>query len=165
MHIQYCTTDTLSLEFSKRSTNLRGATQSPGKYPIFSSLKIGGGRGVNPGFGKIDTKDSKYGRDVLFGGLNFFIEVQKIKKMFYNFSIRKIRMIGQFLSNNDLTICQHRSVGKFRLKIKGGGRGVCVLTIFSEIKISDFPGLCVADLRGPSSFFTVRGSLKSGEGS
>ena len=79
MHIQYCTTDTLSLEFSKRSTNLRGATQSPGKYPIFSSLKIGGGRGVNPGFGKIDTKDSKYGRDVLFGGLNFFIEVQKMK--------------------------------------------------------------------------------------
>ena len=51
----------------------------PGNPPIFSLLKIGGGRGVNAGFGKIETKGSKYGRDVLFGGLNFIIEVQKVK--------------------------------------------------------------------------------------
>ncbi len=38
--------------------HVRDATQSPGKSPIFSSLKIGGWRGVNPGFGKIETKDS-----------------------------------------------------------------------------------------------------------
>ncbi len=37
---------------------VRDATQSPGKSPIFSPLKIGGGRGVNPDFGKIETKDS-----------------------------------------------------------------------------------------------------------
>ena len=42
-------------------------------------VKIGGGRGVNPGFGKIETKDSKYGRDELFGGLTFIILVQKMK--------------------------------------------------------------------------------------
>ncbi len=41
---------------------IRDATQSPGKSPIFSPLKIGGGRGVNPDFGKIETKDS-YCRD------------------------------------------------------------------------------------------------------
>ncbi len=40
----------------------------PGKSPI-----------VNTGFGKIKTKDSKYGMDVLFGGLNLIIEVQKMK--------------------------------------------------------------------------------------
>ncbi len=37
---------------------LRDATQSPGKSPIFRPLKIGGGRGVNPDFAKIETKDS-----------------------------------------------------------------------------------------------------------
>ncbi len=37
---------------------LRDATQSPRKPTIFSPLKIGGGRGVNPDFGKIETKDS-----------------------------------------------------------------------------------------------------------
>ncbi len=52
-------------------------------------------------------------------------------------------MIGPFLSNNDLTIRQHQSVRKFRLlKIEGGG----VTTIFSELKIADFPGLYVASL-------------------
>ena len=37
---------------------LRDATQSPARPSIFSSLKIGGGRWVNLGFGKIETKDS-----------------------------------------------------------------------------------------------------------
>ncbi len=40
------------------SLDIRDATQSPGKSPIFSPLKIGGGRGVNPDFGKIETKYS-----------------------------------------------------------------------------------------------------------
>ena len=39
---------------------LRDATQIPGKSPIFSTLKIGGARGVNPDFGKIETKDSNF---------------------------------------------------------------------------------------------------------
>ncbi len=42
-------------------------------------VKIGGGRGVNPGFGEIETKDSKYGWDMLFDGLYFIIEVQRMK--------------------------------------------------------------------------------------
>ncbi len=64
------------------------ATQSSGKSRIFSSLKIGGGRGVNPDFGKIETKDSKCGRGVLFGGLRFIIEVQKVSyNIFYTFHI------------------------------------------------------------------------------
>ncbi len=42
----------MSLEVAKMDVmhHLRDATQSPGKSPIFSSLKIGGGRGVNPDF-------------------------------------------------------------------------------------------------------------------
>ena len=39
--------------------SLRDATQSPGKSPVFSSLKIGR-EGVNPDFGKIVTKDSNF---------------------------------------------------------------------------------------------------------
>ena len=39
-------------------SHIRDATQSLGKAPIFSLLKIGGGRWVNPDFGKIETKDS-----------------------------------------------------------------------------------------------------------
>ncbi len=35
---------------------VRDATQSPGKSPIFSPLKIGGGRGVNPDLGKLRLK-------------------------------------------------------------------------------------------------------------
>ena len=41
--------------------NVRDATQSPEKSPIFSPLKIGGGRGVDFDFGKIETKDSASG--------------------------------------------------------------------------------------------------------
>ncbi len=54
---------------SSLKVKFRDATQSPRKFPIFA--KDRGGGGVNPGFGKIETKDSKYGRDVLFGGLQF----------------------------------------------------------------------------------------------
>ncbi len=59
--------DTLSLQnnrmklFHHHDTStftLRDSTQSPGKSPIFSPLKIGGGRWVNHDFGKIETKDS-----------------------------------------------------------------------------------------------------------
>ncbi len=39
---------------------LGDATQCPGKSTIFSPLKIGGGRGVNPDSGKIETKDSNF---------------------------------------------------------------------------------------------------------
>ena len=49
--------------------SLRDATQSPGKPPIFSPLKIGGGRRVNPDLatvvtghrsaGEIETKDRR----------------------------------------------------------------------------------------------------------
>ena len=58
----------------KFSYVFRDATQSPWKSPIFRS-KDREREGENIGFGKIATKDSKYGRDVLFGGLNFIIEV------------------------------------------------------------------------------------------
>ena len=63
------------------SSNLRDATQSPGKSSIFNSLlKIGElGGGVSSEFGKIETKDSKYCGDVLFDGLNFIIDVQKVE--------------------------------------------------------------------------------------
>ncbi len=47
--------------------SLRDATQSPGKSPIFSPLKIGG-RGVNPDFGKIETEDRR-GREGGMGTL------------------------------------------------------------------------------------------------
>ena len=48
----------LSLRQAIHDFDLRDATQSPGKSPIFSPLKKGGGRGVKPDFGKIETKDS-----------------------------------------------------------------------------------------------------------
>ncbi len=48
-------------------------TQSPGKSPIFSPLKIGGGRGVNPDFGKMETKDNNC-RDRASGKLRLKIE-------------------------------------------------------------------------------------------
>ncbi len=61
---------------------VRDATQSPGKSPIFSPLKIGGWRGVNPDFGRFETK----------------------------------------YSNCRDRISVH--LGKLRLKIDGGGRGI-----------------------------------------
>ena len=45
-------------------------------------------------------------------------------------------MIGSFLSNNYLTICQHRLVGKYKDRRGEGGM------------TADFPGLCAASLRG-----------------
>ncbi len=48
------------LAYSEFSAYIRDATQRPGKSPIFSPLKIGGGREVNPDFGKIETKDSNF---------------------------------------------------------------------------------------------------------
>ncbi len=50
----------MSTVFDLVMISLRDATQIPGKSPIFSPLKIGGGRGVNPDFGKIETKDSNF---------------------------------------------------------------------------------------------------------
>ena len=61
--------------------HIRDATQSPGKSPIFSSLKIGGGRGVNPDFGKIETKDSNY-RDRASVGQLEKLRLRPKKKLF-----------------------------------------------------------------------------------
>ncbi len=47
-------------------------------------------------------------------------------------------MIGQFLSNIDLMICQHYCKA-----------------IFSELKIADFPGLCVASLNIKYNLFSI----------
>ena len=53
-------------------------------------------------------------------------------------------MIGQFLSNNDLTIVS-KSVGwEIQTKDRRGREGGTA--IFSELKIADFPGLCVASV-------------------
>ncbi len=56
MHMNYGFTSLTRLFFNCHC--IRDATQSPEKCPIFSPLKIGGGRGINPNFGKIETKDS-----------------------------------------------------------------------------------------------------------
>ncbi len=97
----------------------KGCNTKSREIPQLQYAKDRGREGVNPGFEKIETKDSKCGRDVLFGGLNFIREVQKIKH-FLQLS-NSLLMIRQFLSNIDLTSYNSGLSGTSDLRQNGEG--------------------------------------------
>ncbi len=58
-------------------------------------------------------------------------------------------ILGKLKLKIATVITVHRSAGKIETKDRRGREGG--IAIFSELKIADFPGLCVASLR--ASFF------------